>query len=235
MDKLRARVRDLQGLDDPREDPAAVALARRWDPAVARSWEENHRSANELKRGIPWIQRVRLEAPEGIAALAPHLRGLPFLTELTVSRVELTPEQVQLIADGPPLLGLALPHCGLDDHDLERLAKQRHMQSLDLTGNPITDEGLRRLGNVRGLRRLWLKGTKITGPGLVPLAELVALEVIVADKSIPPEDAVRFREAQQVARERARAAGNDIPTNRPSPFPDAENRPKVRNSVVPGS
>lgn len=228
IEKLKARVRELQGIDNPQEDPGAVALARRWDPIVARSWEENNRSANELKRGAPWIQHVRLESAEGVAALAPHLRGLPFLTELTVSRVELTPKQVQSIADGPPLRGLALAHCALDDENLERLAKQRHLESLELTDNPITDEGLRRLGNMSGLKRLGLKDTKVTGPGLLPLAELVALEIIIMDKSLSVEDAIRFRQAQHAAREKARAAGQDIPRDRPSPFPDAESQLKTQ-------
>ncbi|MGD9645330.1 MAG: protein kinase [Pirellulales bacterium] len=63
----------------------------------------------------------------------------------------------------------------LADDELTRMAGLAQLESLDLSGTPISDAGIEHLGDCRGLRELNLSQTKVTDAGMPALAPLVSL------------------------------------------------------------
>lgn len=220
--RIRKRILDLQGLADPQEDAEATALARRYDVRVAEKWQRAQQ-ANELNRGSTWVQHLEIDSAEAAEALLLKLRGLPFLISLDISDVNLSAELLQAIAAGPPIAGLDLRRCDIEDADLAIIAQQRHLESLSLSGNPaITDVGAAHLVKIGSLRRLWMKDAQLSREGLLKLANLVHLEVLEVSPALSLEDHMQFLQAQAAAREEARAAGVEFRENLRSPFPEAQ-------------
>ena len=97
------------------------------------------------------------------------LRGLDFLTELDLSRLDRFRE--------PRFGGSFRP---LSDACLVHLRVLPRLEDLTLAGNLITDQGLAEIAQIKTLKRLDLEATEISDAGLVHLEGMKNLEVVRA-------------------------------------------------------
>ena len=58
---------------------------------------------------------------------------------------------------------LELPNCGVDDAMLQKLSKLNNLESLNLTGDPVSAAGVQHLLPLKGLQQLYLYQTELTG------------------------------------------------------------------------
>lgn len=88
---------------------------------------------------------------------------------------------------------LALPPHARGDEELARLAEfekaARQLESLDLTGSPVTDAGLTHLAAMPQLTSLTLDQTRLSSAGLQPLSALTSLRDLSLDRMLIDDSA----------------------------------------------
>jgi hypothetical protein len=86
---------------------------------------------------------------------------------------------LEALAHSSNLESLYLPNTLVTDAGLKHLTGLRHLQSLNLTGNPqLTDPALEHVGQLSRLYDLNLAGTSVAGPGLEHLSGLTNLQTL---------------------------------------------------------
>ena len=73
-------------------------------------------------------------------------------------------------------IALALGRAGLKNQDLSVLENCRHLQWLELSGNPISDDAIGSLGNMMELTQLFLDVPSITDASIAKIVTLTALQ-----------------------------------------------------------
>ncbi|MFT4023998.1 MAG: hypothetical protein QM664_09480 [Flavihumibacter sp.] len=96
-----------------------------------------------------------------LALLVPVAKQVLFLR---LDHYQLTEKGLSFILACTSLRRLELPHCGVDDAMLQKLAKLNNLRMLNLTGNPVSAAGVQRLIPLKELQQLYLYQTKLTGP-----------------------------------------------------------------------
>lgn len=71
---------------------------------------------------------------------------------------------------------LYLGNSGFDDQSLAGFAKFSGLETLDLSGNPITNDGIQCLPQMKGLQYLSLEKTAVTDQGMATVGKLSSLE-----------------------------------------------------------
>lgn len=82
---------------------------------------------------------------------------------------------LELIARNSEIRELYLEHSGVTDAMLFELSPLQKLETLRLSGAPVTDDGLRVLSGFPNLKSLWLMDTNIQGPGLSNLSHVSRL------------------------------------------------------------
>ncbi|MFO1040822.1 MAG: hypothetical protein U0941_03500 [Planctomycetaceae bacterium] len=94
------------------------------------------------------------------------------LDGLTIS---LIPGDLELIAKNAEIRELYLEQSGVTDAMLFELPPLQKLDTLRLSGTPVTDDGLKVLSGFPNLKSLWLMDTNIRGPGLSNLSHVSRL------------------------------------------------------------
>lgn len=114
-------------------------------------------------------QRLPRHAVAHLRGWAPSHRMVRELGRIMQRRQGLTDAELKNLA-WLPLRHLALMRCHVTDRQLRLLLKLRMLESLDLSGNPVTDDGVRVLVELPRLQRVVLKETSTTAAGEARLA-----------------------------------------------------------------
>jgi Leucine-rich repeat (LRR) protein len=106
------------------------------------------RGAGAVAGQLPELRELELDGAEGFDAEAARslAQGGTLLETLIVNRCPLDPEAMLALATLPVLKVLKVSGCGLDDDGFEAMAGLAdHLESLDLSSNPVGDRGVQTL------------------------------------------------------------------------------------------
>ena len=94
-----------------------------------------------------------------------HVRGLPHLRELDLTRTRITGAGLAHVQDLPALTQLFLTDTQVDDSGIAHLKGMQKLALIGLSGTRISDAALEHLRELTALRRLFCLGTSVTEAG----------------------------------------------------------------------
>jgi hypothetical protein len=142
------------------------------------------------------LERITLGAATTDAGLA-HLRGLPALRVLDLSRTRITGASLDTVGQFPALACLNLQRTSITNDDLVRLKGSRELLILDLSATSISDAGLVHLKDLPHLSALLLIETPVTDEGLKHLAQVPQLRwLFLAGSKVTPRGRSEFHRAR---------------------------------------
>ncbi|MBI3209113.1 MAG: hypothetical protein HYZ37_09475 [Candidatus Solibacter usitatus] len=98
------------------------------------------------------------------------LMSLRALRNLTLTRAPITGKGIGFLAQLPRLQNLVLSHAeNIGDEEMDALSKLARLTSLDLSGTKVSDAGLRKLAKQKSLRMLYVSGSRVTANGVAEL------------------------------------------------------------------
>lgn len=118
---------------------------------------------------IPTLAHLALPGPVD-AETMPHLQACKRLHGLTLANREVSPDEIERLAEWRNLRKLTLLHVPLSDQALESLGRLDHLNTLELIDCGVTDERLGHLKLPPTVTTLSLRQNSIAGPGLSALA-----------------------------------------------------------------
>lgn len=95
-----------------------------------------------------------------LALLAPLAKQV---LNLRLDHYKLTEKGLSFILACTSLRRLELSNCGMDDLMLQKLANLSNLQTVNLTGNPVSLAGIQQLLPLKELQQVYLYQTKLTG------------------------------------------------------------------------
>jgi len=139
------------------EPPAA-------DTAALNALQRAGVTAIPVAQGSNWLTVSFVGAFEKnevtLALLAPVAKQVLYLR---LDHYQLTEKGLSYILACTSLRRLELPNCGVDDAMLQKLSKLNNLESLNLTGDPVSAAGVQHLLPLKGLQQLYLYQTELTG------------------------------------------------------------------------
>lgn len=133
---------------------------------------------------------VDLDSAKGSDADLAHLKGLPFVRELSAVEVRgVTDAGLASLAGHPSLKTLKLERSSVGDAGMAHLQKLPKLEDLDLRRTGVTAAGYREVGKLSRLKRLWVVLNQgFNDECLLAIKDLKNLEVLdMQDCSLPTE------------------------------------------------
>lgn len=156
-----AAIEQLPAPEPPAPDTAAMNALQRAGATVI-----------PLARGSHWLSVSFVGAFSKDEATLALLKPLAKqVLTLRLDRYEVASKALDHILACRSVRKLELPHCGIGDTDLPKIAMLKELRFLNLTGNPVTLAGVQQLSSLQQLQQVYLYQTRLSGTEMQQLQQ----------------------------------------------------------------